>query len=133
MSDKKKYIDHKTFLYGDNFAKNTGVRLIKVEEGYALAELEIKEEHMNDAGVVQGGAIFTLADYAFAAASNSYGQLALGISANISFLKAVRNGILKAEAKEISRSRKIASYGVRIFDESNKTVADFKGIVYIKS
>ena len=64
----------------DMFAKHNNIRLTVVREGYAEAEMEINKNHLNAAGIVQGGAIFTLADLAFGAASNSYGTLALSIN-----------------------------------------------------
>ena len=38
-------------------------------------------------GRAQGGAIFTLADFTFAAASNAHGIVAVGINVNITYLK----------------------------------------------
>ena len=59
------------FLQNDRFAVNAGVELLKTRSGYAKARMMITPEHLNGGGVCQGGAIFTLADLAFAAATNS--------------------------------------------------------------
>ena len=59
------------FLQGDKFALLAGVELLETGNGYAKARMLIKPEHLNGGGVCQGGAIFTLADLAFAAATNS--------------------------------------------------------------
>ena len=69
----------------DRFAKYVGIELVEVREGYAVAELIVRDDHLNGVNSVQGGAIFTLADYAFAAASNSYGFITVGINVNISY------------------------------------------------
>ena len=69
MSELKAYFD------ADRFATGIGIELLEVKEGYARARMEVSERHLNAAGVMQGGAIFTLADYAFAACSNSHGTL----------------------------------------------------------
>ena len=82
--------------------------------------------------IAQGGAIFTLADTAFAAASNSHGTLAVAINVNISFLKAVVPGMLHAEAFENIVNKKIGSYTVNITDEEGDLVAVFQGMVYRK-
>ena len=58
------------FLQGDKFALFAGVELLETGNGYAKARMEIKPMHLNGGGVCQGGAIFTLADLAFAAATN---------------------------------------------------------------
>ena len=84
----------------DRFATGIGVELLEVGEGRAVARLAVGPEHLNAAGVVQGGAVFTLADFAFAVASNSRGNVALAIEAHVTFVRAVRAGVLRAEARE---------------------------------
>ena len=64
------------FFKNDLFAENAGVVLLEVRKGYSKAKLEIKPEHLNAGARTQGGAIFTLADLALAAAANSHGTLA---------------------------------------------------------
>jgi acyl-coenzyme A thioesterase PaaI-like protein len=59
------------FFKNDLFAENAGVVLLEVRKGYSKAKLEIKPEHLNAGARTQGGAIFTLADLALAAAANS--------------------------------------------------------------
>lgn len=76
------------FFKNDLFATNAGVELIEIREGYSKAKLEIKPEHLNAGQRTQGGAIFTLADLALAAAANSHGTLAFSLSSNITFLRA---------------------------------------------
>lgn len=120
------------FLQRDRFAKHVGIELLEVSEGRAKARLELSERHLNGADVTHGAAIFSLADFVFAAASNSHGTLALAINAHVSFMKAVRTGILLAEAREISRNPKLASYTVSVTDEAHDTVAVFQGMVYRK-
>jgi acyl-CoA thioesterase len=88
---------------------------------------------MNAANVVQGGAIFTLADLAFAVASNSHGQLALAINVNISFLKAATTGILYAVAKEVTEPGRLGAYDVLITDDKGEIIARFNGMVYRKN
>ncbi len=68
------------FFKNDLFAENAGVVLLEVREGYSKAKLEIKPEHLNAGARTQGGAIFTLADLALAAAANSHGTLAFSLS-----------------------------------------------------
>jgi len=59
------------FFKNDRFATNAGVELIEIKEGYSKARLVITAEHLNAGGRTQGGAIFTLADLALAAAATS--------------------------------------------------------------
>ena len=59
------------FFKNDRFATNAGVELIEIKEGYSKARLVITAEHLNAGGRTQGGAIFTLADLALAAADRA--------------------------------------------------------------
>ncbi|HUV80144.1 MAG TPA: hotdog fold thioesterase [Candidatus Bathyarchaeia archaeon] len=116
----------------DKYAELTGIKLLEISEGRARAMLEIDESNLNSAGTVQGGAIFTLADFAFAAAAHSHGTVAVAINSSISFFKAVSGGILYADAKEISFHPKLASYIVDVTNERNELIATFQGMVYRK-
>lgn len=82
---------------------------------------------------MHGGALFTLADFAFAAASNSRGQLALSINSSISIYQGARTGRLVAEARELRTSPKLASFAVEVRDVAGTLLASFQGIVYRKS
>jgi acyl-CoA thioesterase len=124
--------DLHAFFAGDRFAAGTGIELLSVAEGSARARLAVEERHLNAAGVVQGGALFTLADLAFAAASNSRGRVALATSAEIRFVKAVRSGVLVAEAREEAASRRFSTCVVRVSDEAGELVALFTGTAFRK-
>jgi acyl-CoA thioesterase len=117
----------------DRYAALTGIQLVEASPGYAKARMEIADKHMNSVGVLHGGAIFTLADFTFAVASNSHGRLALAINAEISFFKAINAGILTATAREISLHNKLATYLIDIENENEELIANFKGTVYRKS
>lgn len=117
----------------DRYAALTGVEIVAVAKGYCKAKLEIEDRHLNGADVVQGGAIFTLADLAFAVASNSHGQLALAININISFLKGKSSGTLYAEATEVDRPKRLGAYDVLVTDEKDEIIARFNGMVYRKN
>jgi len=116
----------------DQFATGNGMEMVEVRPGYARTRMTIEPRHLNSVGSVQGGALFTLADLAFAGACNATGVLALGVNMSISCLKAIRSGTLEAEAVEVSRSRKISSVTVRVTDQSHELIALFQGTAYIK-
>ena len=63
----------KQIFANDRFAARCGIELLAVSPGQARARMSLRPDHLNGLGSVQGGAIFTLADFAFAAASNSHG------------------------------------------------------------
>ena len=120
------------FLKGDRFAVNAGVELLEVGNGYAKARMEIKPEHLNGGGVSQGGAIFTLADLAFAATSNSHARLTLSINSTINFFRAESSGYLYAEAREVLDKKRLSNCEVRITNEAGRLVATFNGTGYRK-
>ncbi len=127
MKNMKEY-----FATGDLFARHNGIELDDIGPGRARASMKIEPYHFNGAGTVHGGAIFTLADYAFAAASNSHGRLAMGINTSVNFVKAALKGTLYADAVEQSKGAKLASYSVMITDDAGDVVAIFQGMVYRK-
>ena len=119
-------------LARDGFARHAGIELVSVGPGQAVARMAIQPHHRNGLGVVEGGALFTLGDFAFAAASNSRGRVAVGINASITFMKAARTGVLRAEAREASLNPKLGAYTVHITDEQGGLIAVFQGLVYRK-
>ncbi len=116
----------------DQYAALTGVEIIEAAAGYCKASLTIESKHLNAAGVVQGGAIFTLADLAFAVASNSHGQLALAINVNISFLRGLSSGTLHATATEVAEPNRLGAYDVLVTTDEGEVIARFNGMVYRK-
>jgi acyl-CoA thioesterase len=125
-------MDIKEFFKNDRFAAEAGVELLETGAGTARARMEIAPKHLNGAGVCQGGAIFTLADLAFAAAVNSHAELTFSIQSDIRFFKAESKGYLYAEAKEIFCRGRLASAEVRITNEAGELVASFDGMGYRK-
>lgn len=122
------------FTKNDRFAAGlAGATLEEVKPGYARCTLTIEDKHLNGAGVVHGGAVFTLADLAFGAAANTRGQLALGINASITWIKAAASGTLTAEAHEVNASGRLGVYEVVITDEDGEKIAVFQGTVYRKN
>ncbi len=123
----------KRFFKGDRFAERANIELVSLLPGHARAKMTLHPHHLNGYGTVQGGAIFTLADFAFAAASNSHGTVAVAVNVSITFMKAARTGTLWAEAKEISKNFKLGSYTVEVKDDAGELVALFQGLAYRKS
>jgi acyl-CoA thioesterase len=120
------------FLHNDKFADLLGIELLEAADGKAKTKLVIKDEHLNAVQIVHGGVIFSLADFTLAAAANSHGTIAVAVNANISFLNAAKKGTLYAEAVEISRNNKIASYSINVTNAEGELIANYQGMVYRK-
>ena len=130
MSDDQKM---RAFFSNDRFAALAGIEVVSCGKGYCLCRMKVEEKHLNAVNVIQGGAIFTLADSAFAIASNSRGQMALAVHADISFIASRSAGILYAEAREVADPRRLGFYEVKVTDQDDETVARFSGMVYRKN
>jgi acyl-CoA thioesterase len=124
--------DFKAFFKNDRYAAFSGIELLEVEQGKAKAKMLIREMHLNAGNVVQGGAIFTLADLTFAAAVNAYGSLAMSVETSIRYFKGVESGTLFAEAKVVHLHRKLATFEVTVTDQDENLIALFTATAYRK-
>lgn len=121
------------FFKRDKFAELAGIELLEISPGSAKARMKIGPQHLNGVNIVHGGAIFTLADLVFAAASNSHGTVAVAINASISFIKASPAGTtLFAQGREIACNPKLATYSIDVTNETGEVIAVFQGMVYRK-
>ncbi|MFA4909423.1 MAG: hotdog fold thioesterase [Desulfobacteria bacterium] len=120
-------------IQNDPYARFLGIELIEINTGYSKLRMPLKGCMHNFVGIAHGGAIFSLADHAFAAASNSHGTLAVALNMSITYISAPSEGsVLVAEAKEISLTPRTALYRIDVSTEDNKLIASCQGIVYRK-
>ena len=122
---KEQYLKRLRKLFeNDSFAtKVVGVVIEEADVGYAKCSVKIKPEHLNAGGHLMGGVIFTLADLAFAVATNCGRSGTVTLSSQMYFLKTVRDGTLYAEAKSIRQGGKIGVYEVNVYDDKGDKVA----------
>ncbi|MEO1255964.1 MAG: hotdog fold thioesterase [Bacteroidota bacterium] len=116
----------------DSFSRWLGVEVLGVKEGYAKIKMTVRKEMLNGHLVAHGGISFSLADSAFAFASNSHGQKAVSIETSINHVKPVFEGDeLVATAEKESISKSLGQYLVRVTREEG-LVGLFKGVVFRK-
>jgi acyl-CoA thioesterase len=120
------------FFRNDAFAAAAGVELLEAGDGYARARMAVRPMHLNGGGVCQGGAIFTLADLAFAVAANSHARLTFSITSDIHFFKSENAGFLYAEAHEIYNHNRLSHCEVKVTNEQGELIATFNGTGYRK-
>ncbi len=124
--------EHREHVESDPYCETLGIELVDFEPGHARTRLEVTEELTNFHGTPHGGAVYSLADAAFAAASNSHGDTAVALETNISYLDAVDVGsTLTATAEETHLAGRTAEYEVVVTDENDERVSTFRGRVYI--
>ncbi|MDR1194707.1 MAG: PaaI family thioesterase [Peptococcaceae bacterium] len=112
------------YFAADRFATEAcGITIEEKEPGGALCRMALSPLLANALGNPQGGAIFTLADFAFAVASNSREKVVVSLSNNISFLRPPKGQALYARAKELSATRQTVLYEVAVTDDAGTLVA----------
>lgn len=113
-------------------ARLLNIRLIDVDEGYALCEMDFTEAMENIYGSAHGGAIFSLIDEAFEISSNSHDNVAVALNMNVTYMKPPKkNSTLTAESREIHRTRRTASYYITVRNGED-LIAVCQALVYVK-
>ncbi len=109
----------------DRFATEAAGAMVEAaEDGFARCSLNIQPVHRNAMGAVMGGAIFTLADFAFAVASNCAGTPVVSLNSQITYLSAAKGERLIAEAKRVRQGRSTGYYRITVSDELGTMVAE---------
>ena len=122
------------FFAGDKYAtKLTGARILEAEKNYARCALTLNDDHRNAMGGVMGGVMFTLADFAFAIASNLDSPPTVGLSCNISYLGVAKGSELIATASCLHDGKSTCTYLVNIKDELGNEVASVQCVGFRKS
>lgn len=114
----------RSFIAKDYYATELcGIRLDSIEHEGAVMSMPITKRHLNGNGVVQGGAIYTLCDTAFAVAANAHGGMMVNRSADITYIRPGTGKILYARAQRVSRGTTMGLYQVEVFDEAQTLIA----------
>jgi len=115
----------------DEFGKWLGIELMEIKPGYSKIKMKIRSDMLNGFKICHGGIIFSIADSAFAFASNSHGRLSVAIETSIAFPASVKEGDeLIAIAEEQSIRNSIAVYNIIVVNQSGEKVGIFRGTVY---
>lgn len=102
----------------------TGAEIREAEPGRAVCTLALRPEHMNANNAPMGGAIFTLADFAFAVAANGFSdKITVSQHVSITFLSPAKGSTLLAEARCVKAGRTTCLYQVEVRDEKGTFVA----------
>ena len=126
---------HDDFEYESPFAQLLGLRHYPAVDGVGLASMTIEDKHRQRAGVVQGGIIVALADYAFHLACETRlgaGQTAVTVELKVNFLAPAKDGELRAAARIVSARRRIIVCDVDVTGKDNELIAKWLG-TYIVS
>ncbi len=113
----------RAFFAGDRFATENGAVIDEIGEHYAICSMEITPHHLNAAGRVMGGAVFLLADFAFAVASNFGHPADVTTTSQITFLRPSQGKMLYAKSQELRRGRTAVYYETSVTDDTGALIA----------
>ncbi len=113
----------------DEASKWFGMEIAEVDEGRAILTLTIGPHHCNGHGMCHGGVTHALADSAFAFACNSRNTATVAQHTTISFLAPGKKGDqLTATATEVTVAGRNGIYDVRVTNQDNTLIAEFRGM-----
>jgi len=115
----------KEFFKDDLFAtKLLGAEILEAKDDYAKCKFSVNKDHQNAKEFVMGGAIFTLADFTFAVATNQHEEYyTVTTNSNISYLRPCQSKCLYAEAKKVRDGKTTCFYDILVTDEEGKLIA----------
>jgi len=118
-------------IASDPYACSLGIELLELRPGYSRLAMVLRAAMVNFHGAPHGGAIFSLADAAFAAAANSHGEAAVALTMTIHYLSTVPPGTrLLAEGRELRRGRQAGFYRIEVTTEAGEPVAACQAVVH---
>ncbi len=114
----------RAYFSRDHFAAAAGCVIDDATPGHAVVRMPLRDDlHRNAQGSVMGGAIFTLADFALAVASNVGQAPTVSVSNQIEFLSAARGTRLVATCEADRSGRALGFYTTDVYDELGTHVA----------
>jgi len=121
------------FFSHDLYAYDTGAYIEEVGDRYAKISLTLTERHRNAVGGVMGGVYFTIADFAFAVASNWQSPDTVSLDSDISFIGVPSTDKIYAETELVKDGRSVCTYIVRVNDGAGKPLAVVKTVGFHKT
>ncbi len=111
------------FHHSDSFATRLEIEIVEVGEDYAIASMPLTPTHRNGMQNAHGGAIYSLVDMAFAAASHASGSFFVTAQTSITYLEPGRIGPLRGIAQRIRCGKTLGTYEIRVLDSDETLVA----------
>jgi acyl-CoA thioesterase len=114
------------------FARAMNMKLAGLEKGYSAVEMRYDPAFMDNIYErAHGGAIFALIDEAFETVAQSDGTIAVALNVNVTYVSSPKPGaLLRAESREVSRTKKTASYDIRVQDQEGQMIATCQALAY---
>ncbi len=127
MGNFKTIDDAREYFSCDRFATENGITLDEVDAEHTLCSMTLEPRHCNAYGGVMGGAIFTLADFAFASLTNDRENVTVAQQVSINYLSAAKGKRLIAKATYRKDGRSSCVVNVDVSDDTGRDIAQFTG------
>lgn len=127
MGNFKTIEEAREYFREDKFATLNGMTLDEVDDKHSVCSLTLSERHRNAFGGVMGGAIFTLADFAFATLTNDRENTTVAQQVSINYLSAPKGERLIATAVFKKNGRSSCVVNIDVVDEDGREIAQFVG------
>lgn len=116
----------------ETFARELNMKLVELEDGHSVVEMIYNPEKMNNMHeLAHGGALFGLMDEAFEMACHTKGTIAVALNINVTFVSSPKPGAkLRAEANQVSETRKTASFDIKITDQQGNIITTCQALAY---
>ena len=114
------------------FAQALRMELVALEDGFSAVEMTYEPAGMDNIyGRAHGGAIFALIDEAFETVGQTDGTVAVALNVNVSYVASPEAGArLRAEAREVSRTKRTAGYAIRVTERDGRLIATCQALAY---
>ena len=106
-------------------ARTLGMKLVELAEGFSAVEMEYRPETMDNLfSRAHGGAIFALIDEAFETVGQTVGSVTVALNVNVTYVASPEApATLRAEAREVSATKRTASYDIKVTDQAGRLIA----------
>lgn len=121
----------RNFFAGDKFVELAGIEIDEVSNEKAVVSAMLKSGHLNANGCVQGGMLYTLADFAFAVLANYKHPATVTQCGHINYIRPGFTEKITATARETEKAGHTCLSEVVIKGSDGKTlcVCNFNGFI----
>ena len=127
MGGFKDIEEAREYFSNDRFATENGMAIDELDAEHSVCSMTLSARHRNAYGGVMGGAIFTLADFAFATLTNDRERITVAQQVSVNYLSQPKGGRLIATARYRKDGHSSCVVNVDVVDDAGREIAQFVG------
>ena len=114
------------------FARALKMELVELDGGFSAVEMTYEPAGMDNMfGRAHGGALFALIDEAFETVCQTFGTVTVALNVSVTYVSSPEAGArLRAEAREVSSTKRTAGYDIRVTDGEGRLMATCQALAY---